>query len=137
MLTGILNAWVEADGSGLGFDPSTLFALPNGSKRSPDAAWVRRERWDGLSARQREEFPPLCPDFVIELRSATDKLDTLQQKMEEYAGNGAQLGWLIDPIERRVYVYRPRRRPQRIDRPTVLSGAPVLPGFTLDVRRLW
>jgi Uma2 family endonuclease len=137
VLTGILNAWVEADGSGVGFDSSPLFSLPNGAKRSPDAAWVTRERWERLTPRQREECPPFCPDFVIELRSASDTLSTLQRKMEEYIANGAQLGWLIDPLERRVYVYRPGRRPRRLDQPTVLSADPVLRGFALDVRRLW
>lgn len=137
LLAGILSAWVETSGTGVGFDSSTLFSLPNGAKRSPDAAWVKRERWEQLTPRQREEFPPLCPDFVIELRSASDALASLQRKMEEYIANGARLGWLIDPVERRVYVYRPRRRPQRLDHPTVLSGDPVLRGFTLDVRRLW
>src|SRR3954452_3412752 len=89
--------WVDADGTGLGFDSSTGFTLPNGAKRSPDLAWVRRPRWDALTKEQRAKFPPLCPDFVVELRSPSDDLEILQEKMEEYIANGAQLGWLIDP----------------------------------------
>ncbi len=137
LLTGLFTAWVEADGTGVGFDSSTLFTLPNGAKRSPDASWVKRSRWERLTSRQKDEFPPLCPDFVVELRSPSDSLRTLQDKMEEYMANGARLGWLIDPIEQRVYVYRRRRRPQRLDDPTIVRGDPELPGLALDVSRLW
>ena len=107
--TGIINselnytfvAWAKADGTGRTFDSSTCFALPNGAKRSPDLSWVKRARWNALTKEQRQEFPPLCPDFVVEIRSPSDSLAALQAKMEEYAANGAQLGWLLDPIEKR------------------------------------
>jgi Uma2 family endonuclease len=136
-LTKVLAAWADADGSGIAFDSSTGFALPDGAKRSPDAAWVKRERWDRLSDEDQEEFPPLCPDFVAELRSPSDSPAALREKMEEYIANGAQLGWLIDPIEQRVYVYRPEVPPERLDHPEHLSGDPVLPGFVLDTENLW
>ena len=129
--------WVEADGTGLGFDSSTGFALPSGAKRSPDLAWIRRARWDALTPGEQEEFPPLCPDFVIELRSPSDDLVTLQAKMQEYMRNGAQLGWLIDPRNKQVYVYATSGDVVRLDDPGELSGEPLLHGFTLDVRRLW
>jgi Uma2 family endonuclease len=137
LTTGLFFAWAEADGSGIGFDSSTGFTLPNGAKRSPDLAWVRRPRWEALTAQQREEFPPLCPDFVVEIRSRTDELMTLTAKMDEYVANGAQLGWLIDPIESEVHVYRPGGQITVLERPDTVAGDPVLPGFVLDARRLW
>jgi Uma2 family endonuclease len=136
-LIGLFSRWVEADGSGLGFDSSTGFALPNGARRSPDLAWVRRSRWEALSEEEREEFPPLCPDFVVELRSRSDDLAILQAKMQEYMANGAQLGWLIDPQAKNVYVYRPHADVICLQNPTTISGEPVLPGFRLDVQHLW
>jgi Uma2 family endonuclease len=136
-LIGLFSRWVEVDGSGLGFDSSTGFTLPNGARRSPDLAWVRRSRWEALRAEEREEFPPLCPDFVVELRSRSDDLATLQAKMQEYMANGAQLGWLIDPQAKNVYVYRPGADVVCLENPTTISGEPVLSGFSLDVRRLW
>lgn len=129
--------WVEADQTGKGFDSSTIFVLPNGAQRSPDLAWVRNERWQALTEEQQEKFPPLCPDFVVELRSRTDSLKTLQAKLQEYIDNGAQLGWLIDPIERKVHVYRPGAAVVILDNPQSVSGEAVLPGFTLDVQALW
>jgi Uma2 family endonuclease len=114
-----------------------MFRLPNGAKRSPDLAWVRKERWEALSKEERRKFPPLCPDFVVELRSPSDSLQFLQSKMEEYIENGAQLGWLIDPFERKVHVYRPQSPVEVLEDPESVSGDPVLPGFTLDVRALW
>lgn len=129
--------WAEKDNSGLGFDSSTVFRLPNGADRSPDVAWVRRERWEALTAEQRKKFPPLCPDFVIELRSDTDRLRPLQEKMEEYIENGAQLGWLIDPLERKVWVYRPNSSVECLDHPATVSGEPELPGFVLPLDRIW
>jgi Uma2 family endonuclease len=137
ILTGVFTAWVEADGTGVGFDSSTGFTLPNGAKRSPDLAWVKRSRWEGLTEEDREEFPPLCPDFVVELRSRSDSLPTLFAKMEEYIANGALLGWLIDPFEKKVYVYRPPAEVRCLENPETVSGDPVLPGFVLDLRRLW
>ena len=136
-LVGAFGVWVEADGTGIGFDSSTGFTLPNGAKRSPDLAWVKRARWEALTAEEQEEFPPLCPDFVVELRSRSDTLGTLQEKMEEYIANGAQLGWLIDPREKKVYVYRPHTEVCCLDDPETVSGEPVLPGFALHVRKLW
>ncbi|MCI0486273.1 MAG: Uma2 family endonuclease [Blastocatellia bacterium] len=136
-LTGIFSAWVEKDGTGVGFDSSTGFTLPNGAKRSPDVAWIKRSRWESLTEEEKEEFPPLCPDFVVELRSRTDPLDPLQAKMEEYIENGASLGWLIDPKEKKVYIYRPQSEAVCLDDPATISGDPLLSGFTLDLKRLW
>lgn len=132
-----LAVWADEDGTGEYFDSNTGFILPNGAERAPDAAWLRKERWAGLSKNQREKFIPLCPDFVVELRSRTDRLKPLQAKMEEYIENGAQLGWLIDPYKRRVYVYRPNAPMERFDQPESVSGDPVLPGFVLPVAGLW
>ena|SRR5215216_1958488 len=97
-LTYQLTAWTINDASGVCFDSSTIFALPNNARRSPDASWVRRARWDSLSEWQKEGFAQLCPDFVVELRSPSDSLATLHSKMLEYIANGASLGWLIDPF---------------------------------------
>jgi len=132
-----LTAWAKKDSTGLSFDSSTGFTLPNGAIRSPDASWVRRERWDALTKGQRQRFAPLCPDFVVELRSPTDTPADLQEKMREYIANGARLGWLIDPLDKRVYVYRPGQPVELLDDPAVLSGDPVLPGFVLRVQELW
>jgi len=132
-LTGRFAAWVEADGTGVGFDSSAGFTLPNGAKRSPDVSWIRKERWDVLTPEQRNEFTHICPDFVVELRSKSDRLRTLQKKMEEYLANGAQLGWLIDPIRRQVHVYRPDAQAVILDHPPTISGEPLLPGFILKL----
>lgn len=136
-LSGIFYSWVEENGTGEGFDSSTGFILPNGAERAPGLAWVKKERWEALTRKDREQFAPLCPDFVVEIRSYTDRLKTLQAKMEEYLENGAQLGWLIDPYKRKVYVYRPDAPMQRLDQPDRVSGDPVLPGFVLPVAKLW
>ena len=136
-LIGLFSRWVEADGTGLGFDSSTGFTLPNGAKRSPDLAWVPRSRWEALTVEEQEEFPPLCPDFVVELRSRSDDLATLQAKMQEYMANGAQLGWLIDPQEKKVYIYRPHDEVCCLENPLTVSGEPLLPGLTFNVQRLW
>jgi Uma2 family endonuclease len=135
-LVRIFSAWAAADGSGVGFDSSTGFVLPNGAERSPDLAWVRRERWDRLTSEEQEEFPPLCPDFVIEIRSRADSLSALREKMLEYVANGAQLGWLLDPEQRCVYVYHPPDREERFEGATI-RGDPHLPGFTLDLAGIW
>ena len=132
-----LRGWAKKDGTGLSFDSSTMFCLPNGAKRSPDGAWVRRERWDALTERERESFVPLCPDFVLELRSATDSLRFLRDKMQEYISNGAQLGLLIDPKSKRVFVYRADQPAESFDNPETISCDPVLPGFVLDLREIW
>jgi Uma2 family endonuclease len=128
---------VETNGTGVGFDSSTGFTLPNGAKRSPDLAWVKRERWEALSVEQRRQFPPLCPDFVVELRSPSDALATVQAKLQEYLDNGAHLGWLIDPREKKVYIYRPQTPVACVDDPQTVSGEPVLPGFVLELKRVW
>jgi len=133
----VLTAWTKADGTGLAFDSSAGFTLPNGAIRSPDASWVRRDRWNALTQEQREKFAPLCPDFVVELRSRTDRLADLQEKMQEYMDNGARLGWLLDPIDRQVHIYRSGQSVEVSDNPDTLSGDPALPGFVLPVRELW
>lgn len=132
-----LTDWTKKDGSGVSFDSSTGFTLPNGAIRSPDASWLRRERWTALSKAQREQFAPICPDFVAEVRSQSDKLSDLREKMQEYIDNGARLGWLIDPFDKRVYIYRPSQPVEIREDPESLSGDPVLPGFTFAVRTLW
>ena len=136
-LTQRLANWAEADGTGLVFDSSTGFRLPNGAKRSPDASWLRRARWEALTEAQQNGLAPLCPDFVVELRSQQDRLATLQEKMQEYRATGAQLGWLIDPLEKRVHIYRPKQAVETRDDPDSLDGESILPGFVLDVRELW
>lgn len=133
-LTQHLANWADSDGSGLVFDSSTGFVLPNGAMRSPDAAWLRRSRWEGLSPDQKQTFIPLCPDFVIELRSGTDML---QDKLQEYMQNGALLGWLIDPPYQRVYVYRPSAPVECLEKVHSISGDPELPGFVLDLSQVW
>ena len=132
-----LAAWAKADGTGYGFSTDTGFTLPNGAVRGPDAAWARREKWDALSRDKREKFAPLCPDFVIELRSPSDTLRELQEKMQEYRDNGTQLGWLIDPFERTVHVYRPGFEPKILKEPSSVSGDPVLQGFVLKLPEIW
>jgi Uma2 family endonuclease len=132
-----LRLWAKRDGTGTTFSPSTGFRLPNKAVRSPDAAWVSYERLAALSAKQRKKFIPLCPDFVIELRSSTDRLATVKDKMEEYLKTGAKLGWLIDPERKRAYVYKPGVPVEILEAPPTLSGDPVLPGFVLDLREIW
>lgn len=137
-LTGQLDAWVDVNLSlGESFDSNTLFVLPNGAKRSPDASWVARERWDALTRQQQDGYPPLCPDFVIELRSPTDNLEDLRVKMQEYMDNGALLGWLINPQDRQVEIYRPTKEVEVLQSPTSLSGKDVLPGFVLSLQRIF
>jgi Uma2 family endonuclease len=132
-----LANWSDRDASGICFDSSTGFTLPNGAKRSPDAARVRLEVWETLTAEQQEEFASICPDFVVELCSPGDSLDELQEKMEEYIGNGARLGWLFDPRSRRVYIYRPHQHMICVDSTQKVSGDPVLVGFTFDPGEIW
>ena len=136
-LTVSFGNWVRADGTGVGFDSSTGFTLPNGAKRSPDLAWVERWRWEALTQQQRREFAPLCPDFVLELRSPSDALADVHAKMQEYIDNGARLGLLIDPLETKVYVYRPQAPMESLDNPKSVSGEPELPGFVLEMKKIW
>lgn len=132
-----LGTWAKKDGTGVSFDSSTGFRFPNGAIRSPDASWMLRQRWTALSKAQREKFAPICPDFVAEVRSQSDRLPDLREKMQEYLDHGARLGWLIDPLEKRVYIYRPGRTVETLDNPTTLAGDPELPGFTFNVHELW
>jgi len=129
-----LQAWNRQAKLGVAFDSSTAFRLPNDADRSPDAAWVSQERWDALTPEQQETFPPLCPDFVIELRSKSDNMEPLRKKMQEYLDNGLRLGWLIDAKNKRVEIYRPNRELEVLESPMSLSGEEVLPGFVLDLQ---
>jgi Uma2 family endonuclease len=132
-----VQSWTRQDQTGVAFDSSGGFKLPNGATRSPDAAWVRRVRLAVLTREEKQKFLPLCPDFVIELRSPTDNLQAVQDKMQEYLDNGAQLGWLIDPLTRRVHVYLPQRQPQILEAPDTVSADPLLHSFTLDLQKIW
>ncbi|MBN3944588.1 Uma2 family endonuclease [Nostoc sp. NMS9] len=131
-----LGIWNKQTKLGKGFDSSTGFTLPNGAERSPDASWVKIERWNALSPEQQEKFAPICPDFVVELRSRTDSLKELQEKMQEYIENGTQLGWLIDRKNKRVEIYRSGKDVEILDNPASLSGENVLPGFVLDLQQI-
>jgi Uma2 family endonuclease len=132
-----LGNWAEQDGTGETFDSSAGFTLPNGATRSPDASWIKLERWNALTEEQKASFAPICPDFVIELRSSSDTLSGLQNKMQEYIDNGASLGLLIDRKNRKVYIYRPEREPEILDNPETVSCAPELPGFVLRMAKIW
>jgi Uma2 family endonuclease len=125
--------WNEQSQLGHVFSSSTVFQLPNGAKRSPDVAWVSQSRWLSLTSEQRKKFPPITPDFVIELRSESDDLATLQAKMQEYLNNGVQLGWLFNPQGQQVEIYKPGAAVSVLQLPTQLSGEEVLPGLTLDI----
>jgi Uma2 family endonuclease len=134
-LTTQLGVWSWDDGSGTAFDSSAGFTLPNGAVRSPDASWIRNERWNAMTREQRDEsFSPICPDFVVELRSRTDRMKKLRMKMREYIAQGARLGWLLDPLRGTVEIYRPGRPVERLSKPTNLSGEDVLPGFVLELK---
>jgi Uma2 family endonuclease len=132
-----LGIWTEKDGTGLAFDSSAGFTLPNGAVLSPDASWIKRERWDALSRQDKERFSPICPDFVVELRSRTDRISIVRAKMREYIENGARLGWLIDPQTKQVEVYRPNQAATVLKEPAAVSGEDVLPGFVLDLAPIW
>ncbi|NBC18283.1 MAG: Uma2 family endonuclease [Bacteroidetes bacterium] len=132
-----LVAWTQETGRGVAFDSSTGFVLPNGAMRAPDAAWVAQPRWDQLSDIEREQFPPLCPDFVIELSSASDRLQPAQDKMVEWMRNGCRLAWLIDPSAQRAYIYTTPDAVTTVDSfDETLDGQTVLPGFTLSLAPL-
>ena len=132
-----LGNWSNQDDTGVFFGPTAGFTLPNRAIRAPDASWVLRSRLAALSDEDKNRFIPLCPDFVVELRSTTDRLSVLQAKMAEYIANGARLGWLIDPIARRVYVYRPNAPVEVLDAPDTLSAEPELAGFALNLAPIW
>ena len=119
------------------FDSSTCFKLPNGAVKSPDVSWIKQERWAALTPEQKKKFPPIAPDFILELMSPTDNLETTQAKLQEYRENQVRLGWLIDPETRRVEIYRLQQKVEILENPTTLSGDDVLPGFILDIQSIW
>jgi Uma2 family endonuclease len=128
-----LGIWNRQTGLGYTFSSSTIFKLPNGADRSPDAAWIKKERWEALTPEQKRKFPPIAPDFVIELRSATDDLKTLRQKMQEYIDAGVKLGWLINPQQQQVEIYCLGKDVELRNLPTELLGEEILPGFRLSL----
>lgn len=128
--------WSSQNNLGVAFDSSTGFKLPNGADRSPDASWVKLERWEALTPEQQETFAPLCPDFVVELRSSSDSLEKVRSKMQEYMKNGASLGWLINPKNKQVEIYRLNQNVEIIENPITLSGENVLPGFVLSLEQI-
>ncbi|GGA07741.1 Uma2 family endonuclease [Okeania sp. KiyG1] len=133
-----LYFWSEQDGTGLAFSSSTGFTLSTGAKKSPDASWIKLERWNSLSQEQKEKFAPVCPDFVVELMSLSDSLNTLQAKMTEYMEEpGVKLGWLIDRKQQKVYIYRSGMPTECLENPDSVSGDPVLPGFVLKMTKIW
>jgi Uma2 family endonuclease len=136
-LTQWMANWAEQDGTGICCDSSTLFTLPNGAKRSPDVSWIRHDRVDALTDEQKESFAPICPDFVLELRSPSDTVAFVQRKMDEYMANGARLGWMIDPYTKRVFIYRPLQPVECLENPETVSGEPLLSGFVLNVQEIW
>jgi Uma2 family endonuclease len=129
--------WARKDGSGKGFDSSTGFFLPNGARRSPDMSWVKLERWEALSEKEKKKFAPLCPDFVVEIRSESDTLEKLQDKMAEYMENGCSLGWLIDLKNKDIHVYERGGGARILNKPEKISGDPLLKGFTLSLKNIW
>jgi Uma2 family endonuclease len=133
-VTAQLVYWAEVDGQGVAFDSSAGFTLPNGAIRSPDSSWINRQRWRALPREQREQFAPLCPEFVVELRSEADRKAKLRRKMKEYISQGARLAWMIDLVEGKVEIYRPGQPVEIVQEPKSLSGEDVLPGFTLDLK---
>ncbi|WP_017318674.1 Uma2 family endonuclease [Mastigocladopsis repens] len=136
-IEGQLWLWNRQTKLGVVFDSSTGFHLPNGADRSPDGSWVNLERWEALTPKEQEGFAPICPDFVVELRSPSDSIETLRAKMREYMENGASLGWLIDRKNRKVEIYRQGRDVEVLDNPTTLSGEDTLSGFVLDLTEVW
>lgn len=129
-----LQAWSRQNNLGIAFDSSGGFILPNGANRSPDASWVKIERWNALTPEQQQKFAPICPDFVVELLSAADSLKTTQKKMQEYIDNGAKLGWLLNRKNRQVEIYRQGQIVEILQSPTTLSGEDILAGFVLDLK---
>lgn len=131
-----LVGWAKKDGKGLTFDSSAVFSLPNGAKRSPDASWIVADRWNSLSDEEQEKIAPVCPDFVIELRSPSDDLDALKAKMTEYIDNGSKLGWLLDPFDKCAYIYRPGRDVARLEKPERLEGEGLLEGLVVGLEKI-
>ena len=133
----VLGTWADADGRGYAFDSNTGFTLPDGSMRSPDAAWIEAARWDALSEADKDRFAPICPDFIIELRSQSDDLAELEAKMERWIANGAKVAWLIDPERQVVAIYRPDDQPEVLHYPTSVQGNGIVAGFELVMARIW
>lgn len=136
-LTTDVNNWSRFDKTGIVFDSSTMFTLPNGAKRSPDVSWMTMEKYNSLSESEKKTFSRIVPDFVIELRSPTDSLKPIQLKMAEYIKNGVKLGWLIDPNEKKVHIYRANGEVEILENPETVLGEDVLKGFELNVREIW
>lgn len=136
-LTTRTENWSEFNNAGVVFDSSTFFTLPNGARRSPDVAWIRREKWENWSSEKRRESSDIVPDFVIKLRSSTDSVKTLQNKMTEYIENGVLLGWLIDPQTQKVHIYRENGKVEILENPKTVSGEDILQGFELNVQEIW
>lgn len=132
-----LDLWVERTGNGFAFNSNAGFRLPDGSLRLPDAAWVPLERWNSLSDAEQEKFPHFCPDFVVELRSPGDRATELEEKMQRWVKNGAQLAWLIDPIRKSAIIYRPNQEPETLMQPEFLDGEGPIVGFRLKMERFW
>jgi Uma2 family endonuclease len=133
----LLDEWAESDGRGAAFDSSGGFTLPDTSMRNPDAAWMLNPRWNAMSDEEQSSFAPACPDFIIELRSPSDRLPDLQAKMEQWISNGAQVAWLIDPKEKTVSIYRTGQEPEHIVHPTSIQGDGPIVGFELVMARIW
>ena len=136
-LTTEFGIWNRQTKLGVGFDSSTGFKLPNGAERSPDVAWIKKERWDALTPEQQRKFPPICPDFVVELMSSSDNLAVAQAKMQEFQANGVKLGWLIQRQTKRVEIYRSGQPMEVLIAPQTLSGENILLGFILDMTIFW
>lgn len=136
-LTSKTDIWSENDKTGIVFDSSTMFTLPNGAKRSPDVSWMTKKKYNSLSESEKKTFSHIVPDFVIELRSLTDSLKPIQNKMAEYIKNGVKLGWLIDPNEQKVHIYRANGEIEVLEKPETVSGEDVLQGFKLNVQDIW
>ena len=132
-----LGIWTKQNGTGIGFDSSAGFTLPDGAMKSSDAAWIKLEKWHSLTPEQQQKFAPICPDFIIELRSPSDNLQPLKDKLQEYIDNGVSLGWLIDRKNRKVYIYRPNSEVECLDNPATLSGESILPEFVLQLSTIW
>ena len=133
----LLDEWAEVDGRGIATGPDGGYTLPDSSMRAPDAAWVLNQRWHALSEKDQGRFAPICPDFVIELRSPSDRLSDLKAKLDQWIANGAQVGWLIDPIEKAVTIYRPGDEPEHLAQPTSVQGTGPIAGFELVMSRIW
>ena len=136
-ITAQLWIWNRQTKLGIAFNSSTGFNLPNSANRSPDASWVKLERWEALTEEEKKGFAPICPDFVVELRSASDNMKPLREKMQEYIENAAKLGWLIDRKNRKVEIYRQGFDVEILDNPASLSREDILPGFILDMAEVW